>query len=154
MAAGPDGPEAIILVDGASKGNPGPAGAGVVVLAPGGDVLQEIAVPIPNATNNVAEYVGLLEGLRAARRLGIKRVEIRTDSELLYRQLKGIYRVKKPHLQRLHNEALGLMRGFEVCALTQVPREANSAADRLATAAARQAAKRGSGPPPQGSLGL
>ncbi len=152
MTEAQDGPEAIIHVDGASRGNPGPAGAGVVIRGPQGDVLQELSVPIAHATNNVAEYRGLIEGLRAAEALGLRRLEVRTDSELLFRQLNGIYRVKKPGLQRLYGEVVGMMRRFERCSLRQVRREENRHADRLASAAAAQAAKTGNGPPPQGRL--
>jgi ribonuclease HI len=149
-----DGPQAIIHVDGASRGNPGPAGAGVVIRAPKGDVLQEVAVPIARATNNVAEYRGLIEGLRAAEGLGLRRVEVRTDSELLFRQLEGIYRVKSPVLRRLHAEAVALMRRFDGCRLRQVRREENGHADRLASTAAGEAAKAGKRPPRQGRLAV
>ena len=141
-----DDVEAVIHVDGASKGNPGPAGAGIVIESVAGDVLQELSVPIAHATNNVAEYTGLIEALKAARELGLERVEVRTDSELMERQLRGVYRVKKPHLQRLYSQATTLMGRFERCAVKHVRREHNQAADRLASAAAKQAAKgRGSG---------
>jgi len=147
-----DGPEAIIHVDGASRGNPGAAGAGVVIRTVWGDVVQELSVPITHATNNVAEYRGLLEGLRAASALGLTRIEVRTDSELLFRQLKGIYRVKNPRLRELYAEAVGLIQRFEKCSLRQVRREENAHADRLASAAAAQAARTGKRPPPQGRL--
>jgi len=146
--------EAIISVDGASKGNPGPAGAGVVIAAPQGPVLQEISVPIPHATNNVAEYTGLLKGLQAARELGLKRIEVRTDSELMVRQLSGEYRVKNPGLRRLYLQVAQLMSRFEWCRVRHVGRESNLAADQLATAAARQAAKAGKKEPSQRSLDL
>jgi ribonuclease HI len=139
----PDGLQAVVCVDGASKGNPGPAGAGVVIAAPEGDVLRELSIPIAHATNNVAEYMGLVAGLRAARELGLKRIEVRTDSELLQRQLDGTYRVKNPRLRKLHSQAAGLMHRFECCGVRHVPREQNQAADKLASAAARTAAGRG-----------
>ena len=147
-----DGPEAIVHVDGASRGNPGAAGAGVVIRTRGGDIVQELSVPIPHATNNVAEYRGLIEGLRAAEELGLRRIEVRTDSELLFRQLKGIYRVKNPGLRQLHAEAVGLLRRFEGYSLRQVRREENAHADRLASAAAALAARIGQRPPRQGRL--
>ena len=149
-----DGLEAILYVDGASKGNPGPSGAGVVVTAVAGDVLQELSVPIAHATNNVAEYTALLEGLRAAQKLGLRRIEVRTDSELLYRQLKGVYRVKNPGLQRLYGQAADLIRRFEQCRLRQIPREENGEADRQATAAASRAAKAARPQRRQGGLDL
>ena len=154
VPASHDGLEAILQVDGASKGNPGPAGAGVLLTAVAGDVLQELSVPIPHATNNVAEYTALLEGLRAAQRLGLRRIEVRTDSELLFRQLKGLYRVKNPGLQRLYGQAVALIDRFEQCRLCQVPREQNVAADKLASAAAAQAAKSSGVRRGQGSLEL
>jgi ribonuclease HI len=141
MTEGRGGPQALVFIDGASKGNPGPAGAGVVIAAPEGDVLRELSVPIPHATNNVAEYTGLVEGLRAARELGLARIEVRTDSELLQRQLDGTYRVKNPTLRRLHARAAGLMHRFERCRIRHITRDQNQAADRLASAAARQAAR-------------
>jgi ribonuclease HI len=139
----PDGLQAVVSVDGASKGNPGPAGAGVVIAAPEGDALRELSLPIAHATNNVAEYMGLVAGLRAAQELGLKRIEIRTDSELLQRQLDGTYRVKNPRLRQLHAQAAGLMQRFEYCRVRHVAREHNRAADKLASAAARTAARRG-----------
>lgn len=150
------GLQAVVSVDGASKGNPGPAGAGVVIAAPEGDVLRELAIPIAHATNNVAEYMGLVAGLRAARELGLRRVEVRTDSELLQRQLDGTYRVKNPRLRQLHAQAAALMQRFERCRVRHVAREQNQAADRLASAAARTAAGRGEAgqQPKQGRLEL
>lgn len=141
-------------MDGASKGNPGPAGAGVVIMAPQGDVLQEIAVPIPHATNNAAEYTGLIKGLEAARELGLRRIEVRTDSELMVRQLNGEYRVKNPGLRRLHAQVTQLMDRFEACHVRHVTRDRNLLADRLASAAAREAAKGAPRGPAQGSLDL
>jgi ribonuclease HI len=146
--------DAIIAVDGASKGNPGPAGAGVVVMAPEGDVLRELSIPIPHATNNVAEYTGLLKGLEAARELGLRRIEVRTDSELMVRQLSGEYRVKNPGLQRLHAQVAQLIDRFESCRVRHVMREKNVLADRLASAAAREAGKGPERKPAQGSLDL
>ncbi|MBM3501695.1 MAG: ribonuclease HI family protein [Armatimonadetes bacterium] len=146
--------QAIIAVDGASRGNPGPAGAGVAILSPAGDVLQEISVPIAHATNNVAEYTGLLKGLEAARELGLRRVEVRTDSELMVRQLNGQYRVKNPGLQRLHAQATQLIDRFEACRIRHVNREKNVLADRLASAAAREAGRAPAGKPTQGRLDL
>lgn len=143
MTAARDGLQAVVYIDGASKGNPGPAGAGVVIAAPEGDVLRELSRPIAHATNNVAEYMALVAGLRAARELGLERIEIRTDSELLQRQLDGTYRVKNPTLRQLHAQAAGLIHRFEYCRVRHVARERNQAADRLAAAAARNAARRG-----------
>jgi ribonuclease HI len=154
MNATAPGVDAIIAVDGASKGNPGPAGAGVIIMAPEGDVLLEFSVPIPHATNNVAEYTGLLRGLEAARELGLQRVEVRTDSELMVRQLNGQYRVKNPGLRRLYSQVAVLMDRFALCRVRHVTRDQNASADRLASAGAREAAKTGARRPAQGSLDL
>ncbi len=156
MSSPGDGLQAVVFVDGASKGNPGPAGAGVVIAAPQGDVLKELSLPIAHATNNVAEYTGLLEGLRAARKLGLERIEVRTDSQLLQRQLDGTYRVKNPTLRQLHARASGLIHRFERCRVRHIAREENRAADKLASAAARKAAERGEAveKPKQGSFEL
>ncbi len=154
MSATNDGPDAIIYVDGASKGNPGPAGAGIVILSTEGDVLQEISFPIAHATNNVAEYTGLIEGLKAAQKLGIKRVEVRTDSELMERQLRGIYRVKNPGLQKLYAQATQLVGRFAACRVVHVRREKNKLADKLASDAAVAAGKANRKADTQGSLEL
>jgi len=127
-----------------------------VIVAPRGDVLKELSLPIAHATNNVAEYTGLVEGLRAARELGFERIEVRTDSELLHRQLDGTYRVKNPTLRRFHAQASGLIQRFEWCRVRHIPRDRNQAADKLASAAAGKAAERGEAveQPKQGSLEL
>lgn len=127
-----------------------------MIAAPQGDVLQELSLPIAHATNNVAEYTGLVEGLRAARELGLKRIEVRTDSELLHRQLDGTYRVKNPTLRQFHARASGLIHRFEWCRVRHIPRDQNRAADKLASAAARKAAERGQAAdqPKQGSFEL
>jgi len=149
-----DGLEAIIYVDGASKGNPGPAGAGIVIQSVAGDALRDLSVPIAHATNNVAEYTGLIEGLKAALEMGLKSVEVRTDSELMERQLRGVYRVKNPGLQPLYAQATRLMDRFDRCAVTHVRREKNKLADKLASDAAVEAGKVGRREQKQGSLDL
>jgi len=123
-------------------------------MTPGGEVLQELSIPIPHATNNVAEYTGLLRGLEAARKLGLQRVEVRTDSELMARQLNGQYRVKNPGLQRLYAQATQLIDRFEACHVRHVNREKNVLADKLATEGARAAAKTPNRQPAQGRLDL
>lgn len=99
-----------------------------------GRVLQEIAEGIGPATNNVAEYRAAISGLRAAADRGARRVLLRSDSRLLIEQLAGRFRVKKPTLQRLHEEARALMKRFDDVGLEHVPRELNAHADRLANA--------------------
>lgn len=122
----------IVHIDGGSRGNPGPAAAGVVVRAAAdGTALHEAGVFLGTATNNVAEYRGLLEGLRAAAALGAAEVEIVSDSQLLVRQMTGEYRVKNPRLAALHGEAMELARKFQKCAYRHVPREQNDHADGL-----------------------
>lgn len=121
-----------LYCDGASRGNPGLAGAGVVLLDPEGEVrLQEKAF-LGQTTNNVAEYRALLLGLQQARKLGIRKLRIHSDSELLVRQINGVYRVKQPHLLALWREACQELQRFETCEVVHVPREMNRQADRLA----------------------
>ena len=122
----------IVVCDGASRGNPGPAGIGAAVLSPDGEVLAEVAEGIGETTNNVAEYTAALEGLRRAAELGADEVEVRSDSRLLVEQLAGRYRVKAAHLRPLHAEVLAEAARFRRIAFTHVPREQNTHADRLA----------------------
>jgi ribonuclease HI len=129
---------AILRIDGASRGNPGPAGCGVIVEdADGGR--EEHTRYLGRATNNAAEYQALLLGLGRAAALGYRRVEVRSDSELLVRQMTGAYRVKHPELLSLHRAARRLLETFEQVRFTHVDREANADADRLANLAIDQA---------------
>ncbi len=121
----------VVHVDGGSRGNPGPAAAAAVVTSPGGDVLDEAAVTIGRATNNVAEYRGLLLGLERARALGATEVDVVNDSELIAHQVNGRYRVKHADMKPLHAEALAALRGFERWSLRPVRREQNADADAL-----------------------
>ena len=129
------GPRLIVYCDGAARGNPGPAGIGVVVTNEKGRTVAEIAEAIGPATNNVAEYTAAIVGLREAKKRKARRVLVRSDSRLLVEQLSGRFRVKNPTLQRLHTEARGLVRGFERVDFEHVPREDNADADRLANEA-------------------
>jgi ribonuclease HI len=122
----------IVACDGAARGNPGPAGIGVQVTTDAGEVVGEIARGIGEATNNVAEYTAVVEGLSLAGELGARSVTLRSDSLLLVSQLTGRYRVKAPHLQPLHRRVRGLAAGFDRISFEHVPREGNSEADRLA----------------------
>jgi ribonuclease HI len=122
----------IVSCDGASRGNPGPAGIGAQVTDERGAILGEIARGIGETTNNVAEYTAVIEGLELAHELGAKTVTLRSDSQLLINQLAGRYRVKSEHLQPLHRRARSLGAGFERISFEHVPREQNSAADTLA----------------------
>jgi ribonuclease HI len=121
-----------VACDGAARGNPGPAGIGVVITDRAGSVLAEIAEGIGVATNNVAEYRAAIAGLSRAAELGASEVLLRSDSRLLIEQLEGRFRVKNPTLQRLHREARSLATGFRNVRYRHVPRERNKEADRLA----------------------
>ena len=103
----------VVHVDGGSRGNPGPAAAAAVVSSPDGEVLDEAAVTIGRATNNVAEYRGLLLGLERARALGATEVDVINDSELIAHQVNGRYKVKHADMKPLHAEALAALRDFE-----------------------------------------
>lgn len=129
-----------LFVDGASRGNPGPAGLGAVIQDARGKTLAEFSEALGEATNNVAEYRALLRGLAEARALGADDVEIFADSDLLVRQLTGAYRVKSAHLRPLYREALAALQGFRRWRISHVPREENAAADALANRALDAAA--------------
>lgn len=122
-------------VDGAARGNPGPAGAGVWLGDGQGRTLGEHSVYLGATTNNVAEYAALLVALHEAARLGATDVRVQTDSELLAKQIQGEYRVKDPTLRALHAIAQQMQRGFARCRVTHIPREQNRVADRLANRA-------------------
>jgi ribonuclease HI len=128
------GPRLIVHTDGAARGNPGPAGIGVVVTDRRGRLVEEVAEGIGPATNNVAEYRAAIAGLRAAADRGARSVLLRSDSRLLIEQLAGRFRVKNPTLRRLHEEARAEMKRFDDVGLEHVPREDNADADRLANA--------------------
>ncbi len=122
----------VVHCDGAARGNPGPAGIGAVLTTEDGRVLEELGQGIGVATNNVAEYRAAIAGLELAAERGAVRLLLRSDSRLLIEQLAGRFKVKNPTLQRLHEEARALMKGFEKVTLEHVPREKNKEADRLA----------------------
>ena len=124
-----------IYCDGASRGNPGPASAGAVLFGAGGVVLAEISECLGIATNNEAEYQALIFALKKARELGILKVKIRADSQLVIRQLTGHYKVKHPGMKLRHAEALALLGGFSGWSAEHVPRGQNEHADRLANLA-------------------
>jgi len=126
------GRSVVVYTDGAARGNPGPAGIGVVVSGRRGRRLAELARGIGPATNNVAEYRAAIEGLRLAAEQGARCVTLRADSRLLIEQLAGRFRVKNPTLRRLHEEARREMARFDEVTLEHVPRERNTAADELA----------------------
>src|SRR4051812_9270853 len=138
----------LIEADGGSRGNPGPAGYGAVVRdALTGDVLAERAAAIGVATNNVAEYGGLIAGLRAALELDPSEVEVRMDSKLVVEQMSGRWQVKHPSMKPLAREAAGLIAQLPSVRFAWVPREKNKHADRLANEAMDAAATGGSWAP-------
>ena len=132
----------VVEADGGSRGNPGPAGYGAVVRdADTGEVLAERAASLGRTTNNVAEYQGLLAGLRAAAELDPAAVEVRMDSKLVVEQMSGRWRVKHPDLQPLHAEGRALVRSLPAVRFGWIPRAENSYADRLANEAMDAAAR-------------
>jgi len=124
--------QCIIYIDGASRGNPGMAGAGVLMTNGEGKERVELSRYLGHKTNNEAEYWALLLGLREAKRLGGKSVRIFTDSELIERQIKGLYRVKDLDLKALHKKVIQDLKEFSSFEIESIPREENREADRLA----------------------
>lgn len=130
-----------IQIDGAARGNPGPAGVGVV-LSEGSRRIKEVSLYLGETTNNVAESCALIVALQEALKLGYKRAAVFTDSELLARQVTGDYRVKNPQLQWLHALIRQLVEGLVDFQIQHVPREKNKQADRLANRAVTEGLKR------------
>ncbi len=124
----------VVHVDGGSRGNPGPAAAGAVISTPDGDLVEELGEALGIATNNVAEYRGLLLGVRRAAELGATEVEVVNDSELVAKQVNGQYKVKHADMKPLHAESLAALRGFERWVVRSVPRAQNADADALVNA--------------------
>ena len=125
----------VIHVDGGSRGNPGPAAGAAVISSPDGERLAAATELLGVASNNVAEYRGLLLGLRRARELGADEVEVVNDSELVAKQLNGVYKVKHRDMRPLHAEALAALREFERWSIRSVPRAENADADELVNSA-------------------
>ena len=123
--------KATMFADGGSRGNPGPAASGAVLFDEAGAVLREVGTFLGVATNNVAEWTGLLTGLEAALELGVDDLAVRLDSELVVKQISGAYRVKNEGLIPLHAKAKGLLRKFAHVDVKHVPRKQNAAADAL-----------------------
>jgi ribonuclease HI len=121
----------VVHVDGGSRGNPGPAAAGAVLSTPDGEVVDRLGEAIGVATNNVAEYRGLLLGVRRAAELGASEVEVVNDSELVAKQVNGQYKVKHADMKPLHAESLRALGAFERWTVRSVPRAQNAAADEL-----------------------
>lgn len=121
----------IIHTDGGARGNPGPAGIGVVFFSPSGRVLHSFKAYIGEATNNMAEYKALIKALEEALRLGYDELTINMDSELVVRQMQGRYKIKEPSLKVLSGQVLALSNRFKKITYRHVPREQNQEADRL-----------------------
>ena len=130
-----------IYIDGASKGNPGPSGVGIVICN-NGRTIKNISSYIGNTTNNVAEYTALIYGLEEALIQKVEVVKVNTDSQLLYRQIKRIYKVKNHNIIGLYNQVLHLILAFKEVSFSNIPREKNRGADKLATQAIKQQLKK------------
>ena len=121
----------VVHVDGGARGNPGPAAAAAVLTTPDGDVLDEASEFLGVATNNVAEYRGLIAGLESALERGVDELEVVSDSELLVKQMQGEYKVKNEALRELQRDAAELAAGLKRVKYTAVRRAHNELADRL-----------------------
>lgn len=128
-------PHLFVFIDGASRGNPGRAGAGVYITDGEGKKVAEKGWFLGHKTNNEAEYEALLLGMEEARKLGGKSIHIYTDSELVQRQVKGLYRIKEPHLRILHRKVMERMKAFDFFQIESISREENREADLLANLA-------------------
>jgi ribonuclease HI len=124
-----------LFTDGAARGNPGPAGAGAVIVNPDGHVVAKVGKFLGEETNNVAEYMGLIIGLKRAKAMGIKELDVLADSELMVKQLNGDYAVKAEHLKPLYDEARGLFKAFSTIEIRHIPREENAQADAMSNRA-------------------
>ena len=124
-----------LYCDGASRGNPGPSGAGVVLLDDKGEQILELSRYLDDGTNNEAEYRALVRGLEAAAEIGVRRIEIFLDSELVVKQLSGKYKVRNARLRSLFDQAVSILRQFDDYGIFHVGREQNQQADRLANEA-------------------
>jgi ribonuclease HI len=127
--------KAVLHVDGASRGNPGEAGAGFWLHDGQGQRIAQVSRYVGVSTNNVAEYMALIWGLEEAKRLGVRDITIKTDSELVVRQVQGIYRVRHDNLIPLFNRTMGILNGFQHWEILHIPRALNKEADKLANQA-------------------
>jgi ribonuclease HI len=137
---------ATLYIDGAARGNPGPAAYAVVLSRPGFPVVEE-AQSIGSTTNNVAEYTALIKGLGLATQLGVKKLAVFSDSELLVKQMNGEYRVKSEDLRPLYEQARQLAAQFDSFRITHIPREQNKRADQLGNKALDGQARQRGVPP-------
>lgn len=130
-----------IFTDGACRGNPGPAGIGVVIYQDG-KMISQISKPIGDATNNLAEYTALIYALQEALLLKLSTVRVSIDSELVFYQISGDYKIKNEKLRPLFNQVQHLRKGFQNISFRCIPREQNQEADRLATQAIKTISKK------------
>ena len=121
----------VLHVDGGARGNPGPAAIGVVISEPDGSLVEELSETIGRATNNVAEYRAVLRGLERAAALGAEEVRVIGDSELIAKQINGVYKVKHVDMKPLHAAAVAALAEFGKWSIRTVPRAQNAGADRL-----------------------
>jgi len=140
-----------LAADGASRGNPGWAGAGAVLWDPAGEVRAELSQPLGRATNNEAEYQALLLGLDAAAKMGVEKLRVRMDSELVVRQITGRYRVRNERLAPLYRRAVGVLQDLQAYDIVHVRREHNAEADALASRAAKSQGRSAASNPNRGS---
>ena len=145
--------KATLHADGGARGNPGPAGIGVVLRDDSGGVIGELSEVIGEATNNVAEYNAVIEGLKLAHELGVTDIEIQLDSKLVVMQLLGEWKIKSDALRGLAVEARRLLSRFSSTKLTHVGREQNADADKLVNQALDASSDRLDDPAGQQDLG-
>jgi len=131
-----------LFIDGASRGNPGRAAAGVYITDSEGKKVSALGRYLGHKTNNEAEYGALLLGLQQAKKLGAESIRIFTDSELIERQVKGIYRVKEPRLRLLHQKVMESLKAFASFEMESIPRQENQEADLLANQAIEREIRR------------
>jgi len=131
----------ICYIDGASRGNPGPAGAGAYIIDETGNELSRLTSFLGNTTNNVAEYKALILALEQAHLLDADNLEIRSDSQLLVRQMTGVYKIKNQTLAQIAAQAHSLMKNYKSVTFIHIRRELNKTADHLASMAARSAGR-------------
>ncbi len=127
--------KAILFADGAARGNPGPAGAGAVLLDADGRVVAELTKYLGTTTNNVAEYSALILGLEEALRRGVDEIDIRMDSRLVVEQMRGVWKIKHPNMKPLALRAGELLAAFPTRSIRHVPRDDNAIADALSNRA-------------------
>lgn len=126
-----------IYIDGSSLGNPGDAAIGVIFCSDG-ETIKNISKYIGRQTNNFAEYTALIEALQEALAMKIDKIRVFSDSQLLCRQMNGQYKVKNENIRPLYGQAKTLTRGFKDCTISEIPREMNKGADKLARLAAKK----------------